>query len=299
MKTIGIYRFYSNGKLLSESRNLLTTKGKQQVLRCMSGQLTQFAGALALGVGTTAATINDTSLDMEISRANISVVSPDMLNSLVIFKSSIPSSVTGIFKEAGLYSQYDNTYSGNYGSRLLIGFDSVAEAWPAGTTFNATNSLIGTDALRLVASTSSTVSSTLLGIYIDLLGYSNSDVFKIAYYVADTHCSTIKLRLSTDVANYYEYTISTPSVGYHVTSFNKTNFVTVGSPSWSTVASAGVYATATSAGSTTVDFDGVRIEDVDSLNPDYFLISRSVLTTPFSKVDSSPLDVEYSLAFTL
>jgi hypothetical protein len=45
--------------------------------------------------------------------------------------------------------------------------------------------------------------------------------------------------------------------------------------------------------------DGIRIEDGDTLNPEYSLVSHSVLSTPLVKTDSSPMDIEYALEFTI
>lgn len=46
-------------------------------------------------------------------------------------------------------------------------------------------------------------------------------------------------------------------------------------------------------------FDGLRVFDSDSNNPDYCLVSRSIPSTPVNKVAGSTLDVEYRLEINL
>jgi hypothetical protein len=45
----------------------------------------------------------------------------------------------------------------------------------------------------------------------------------------------------------------------------------------------------------TVGMDGLRINDEDSFDPTYGLISRSVLSTPLTKVIGRLVDVEYRM----
>ena len=50
-----------------------------------------------------------------------------------------------------------------------------------------------------------------------------------------------------------------------------------------------------SAGNTTVYLDAIRINDEDTFDPGYGLISRSVLSTPLIKKAGRPVDIEYKL----
>ncbi len=293
MRLSGTYRFYSNGVLVGEQKNLLTTKGRQHILRYFSGQSQRFAEGIALGVGNSAATLSDDSLEMEIVRAPISVVSPDYEESNLVFKATVPAEYMGTFKEAGLVSQFVNTYSGNYASRMLVGFDPSLEPWPVDAVFSGTNARVGTEALTVSATATNTNSVKLEGLLVDLLGYSNLDAIKISYFVGN-NVDEIGVRFLTTDSDYYEYT-TTPDAGYNINVFNKSDMAAVGSPSWSTIVGFEFVVTATSGGSASVDFDAVRIEDTDSLNPDYFLISRTVLATPVVKSEPVDLDVEYTL----
>ncbi len=291
----GTYKFIQNGKVLATQSNLLTNKGIQQILRVMTSQVGRIGEAIAVGVGTTAANVNNDSLEFETSRSRISIMSPDFVTKELVFKTTLPSEFIGVIYEAGLFSLQNNANSGNYESRVLVSFDSDAEAWPANAEWQTANARIGSNSLRISPSTSATENLTLENMYLDLLGYGDTDEFKLAYWVSSANCSNIKLKLMTSVSDYYTLTISTPSSGYHVNTFNKGDFTITGSPTWSNITSVDVAATATSGGAVNVDFDGLRIEDSDSFNPDYFLVSRAVLSSPLVKDNSAPMDIEYRL----
>jgi hypothetical protein len=57
----------------------------------------------------------------------------------------------------------------------------------------------------------------------------------------------------------------------------------------------GVVITPTSGESTSVGLDALRVNDEDTFNPDFGLISRSILSTPLVKLAGRQVDVEYRL----
>lgn len=57
----------------------------------------------------------------------------------------------------------------------------------------------------------------------------------------------------------------------------------------------GIELTPTSGQTTTVGMDGLRINDEDTFDPVYGLISRTTLATPLEKVLGRQVDVEYRL----
>ncbi len=65
-------------------------------------------------------------------------------------------------------------------------------------------------------------------------------------------------------------------------------------PDPSSITKIGVEVTATG-GDSTVYFDGIRINDEDTFDPAYGMISRSVLSTPLIKKPGRPVDIEYKL----
>lgn len=288
----GTYRFYQEGKLIGESSNLLTSVGKRAIMAYLAQRSVSIGRAISLGTGTKPATVDDNSLEFEFARAQVTSVSPDYINGRVIFKTALVPSMSGKIYEAGLFSQVD---AGSfYGSRLLVSFDSASEPWtPADWT--STNGRIGVDCLRVLALDGATASSRLSNIYMDLGGYSTADSFLIAGFVNDTNLANVKVQFQNTDNDYFEWTLSSWTPGYNVVSFSKSAAISVGNPTWDAIIAINLIVESDGGGDTAVDFDGIRIEDRDYINPDYYLISRSVLSTPIEKKADSPLEIEYTL----
>jgi hypothetical protein len=143
------------------------------------------------------------------------------------------------------------------------------------------------------------LTSTKVGIALDLSGYSALDEFRLAYNVNSVFVATAKVILHTDDSNYFTYTITAPGAGYALTAFHKSDCTITGTPSWANITSVDVQVTSTSGGSGSIDFDGLRMEDKDLNSEQYVFVSRAVPATPIVKLAGSPLDFEYSLDVTL
>ena len=72
----------------------------------------------------------------------------------------------------------------------------------------------------------------------------------------------------------------------------------VNSPDASDISEISIIVTATSGGSSTVYFDGLRINDEDTFDPSYGVIARSVFATALTKVAGRPTDIEYKMELT-
>lgn len=294
---IGTYRFYQNGKLVGESKNLITTEGKRLILRYLAGQSPSLGGAIAFGVGTTAANVADVRLDFEARRIPVALKNVDYVNSKVLFKGTIEQN--DIFKiyEAGLWSDVANVLSGDFDSKLITTFDLTEEAWNDAVA-DTTQERTGEDAIRVDVAASSTV-STAIDVEMDLSGYSVNDEFSLAFYKPDNNISTIEL-VFTDTATTgtlsLTKTVSSLPVGYNILLFRKGDFVVTGTISWGEITKMGFDITAGGTPSYVI-LDALRIEDTDTPNQDFVLVSRSVLGSFIDKTDVSPMDVEYTLEF--
>jgi hypothetical protein len=290
----GIYKFYQNGELIATQENLITTEGKKAVLRYLAGQTGNLAQSLAVGTGTTAATVGDTRLVFEIARQNINVTSPDFINQKLVFKATLPQEVEGNIYEVGAFtmSQYDTT------GRTLLNFDADTEPWSAGV-FQTDTTRIGADSLRVNAALSTTTTTSLTNVLFDVTDFRDSDQFTMAYIPQDANLASLKIRLKTDASNYYEYTFTGITAGYKVESFARNQMTKTGSPTWDNITSVDLLVTAKAAGATNVDFDGLRIDTLGIINPDNVMISRTVLGTPVTKLGGMEMDVEYSLDVTI
>lgn len=83
---------------------MITTVGKQVIVNYFGGQVPTIGDTLALGTGTTAASVNDTALATEVTRVKVTSISADTANARIIFKAVVPPNAIPLIKEVGLYS---------------------------------------------------------------------------------------------------------------------------------------------------------------------------------------------------
>lgn len=273
---------------------MLTNNGKLHIKRCLANA-TAIGRSISLGIGQSAESVASQNLDFEFVRADVELVSYDFTNNRLVFKAKFPEWVSGTIYEVGLWSESTNQLSGAYASRTLTEFDSSRENWAG--TYSTANSRIGADSLVQAPGASATVSNSLTSLGIDLSGNSDADLFIFAFHVV-TAPATVQFDFITDASNYYRFTVSGPTAGYKVVSANKASATVTGAPSWANITEIRVRTTA-GAGAAEVHFDGVRLEDVDTINPEYTLVSREVLTTPVVKEYGKALDVEHSLVINI
>lgn len=290
----GTYRIYQDGELVAEKTNLITTEGKRAIMRYLSGQTASIARSLAVGTGTTAAALGDKRLAFEVARANVVVTSPDFANQKIVLKATLPQDQQYAIWEIGALTLPEQDQLG----QSLFTFDSTTEPWTVGT-FPTDANRIGADSLRVNAALSTTVTSSLNDIFLETSRYLESDKFVLAYAPVDANLASLKIRFKTDASNYFEYTIPTLTAGYKVESWAKSAMVKTGTPTWDNITSVDLIVTAKAAGATNVDFDGLRIEPETYANPDYALVSRTVLGAPVLKTNVSQTDIEYTLDVTI
>lgn len=282
---------------------MITTNGKIYVKRYLAGHVPAIATCIAYGIGRKAEAAGDQSLEFEIGRAEVTLTSYDFVNDRLIYKAVLPDSLTANVSEVALYSQMENPVAGNFASKVLASFDSLSENWtnvadntPGGYT--AVNARIGGDSLAVTPGANSSAGFVLNDVLYDLSGNSGADIFKFAYNVG-SNVSAVQVRFRTDASNYYYYNIASPSAGYKIESYAKGNALVAGTPDWSTINSIEVRVNATTGGAASVEFDGIRIEDTDTINPDYVMVARDVIATPFTKVQGRTQEVEFSLGVTV
>lgn len=292
----GIYRFYQNGELISTAENLITTEGKRLILRYLAGLAPNLGEVLVVGVGATAANIADTSLTFEIDRATISLKSPNYSLNQVVFKGSIPQEVIYKIYEVGLFSQASNALSGEFASRMLTTFDTSIETW-SNVTLDTTQQRTSVDAVRVDVAASATV-NVRAPATLDLSGYTFNDEFKLAFYKPTNNITNLTLVFENVSATTLSRTIAVGGlpIGYNVISFKKGDFT--GTATWDAITNYGVNVQANATGGYVI-LDGIRIEDTDTPNLDYILVSHAVLASPLIKDGTAPYDIEYALEFTV
>ena len=294
---------------------MITKFGKRFLTNYLAGNVAFSAKELAFGIGNTTpnANGNDTRLDFEFYRVPVKFTSIDIAEvsgSFVykaVFVATIPQDVAGVISEIALYPA-SRTSTNNFDSKFISSFennvlweDSIGSNPSIQLNSSTFTSKIGENSV-LVQSPSSTATEykTATGT-IDLSGYSINDSLAIAYNKSDANLSKIRVKFYSSTTQYC-YIDFTPTSGTGdkiqsatlATLFSNTSTTP---PDFKNITNLGVEVTATSGGTTSVYFDGIRINDEDTFDPSYGMISRSVLTGGdiITKPSGRQVDVEYKL----
>jgi len=278
---------------------VITTLGKTYIKRYLAGQVASIAQAISFGVGTSAEALGDTRLAFEYGRSDIFLTSYDFTNDKLVFKAELPSDLAGKIYEVGIWSNAVNTNETVYGSKSITTFDSETETWLTGggaPVFTTTSTRIGIDSLNHTPSASTTATSNITGLVQDFSGYSSADIFAFSFNVGNANTSNVVVRFLTDASNYYTITLGAQTAGYKTVTATKGSATATGSPNWGSITEIQVLTTSGAGGASSVDYDGIRIEDVDYVNPEYVLVARELLASPFTKVPGQIQELEFQLA---
>jgi hypothetical protein len=225
----------------------------------------------------------------------------------VIYKATIPQDVSGVISEIGLYPGFRRSVN-NYDSKFITSFDnnlSWTDSLYNPVIFYKTDSFIpkiGDNMIAITSAASSAKEYTNSNSTYDLSGYSVNDSLAIAYKKADSNTSKIRIKFYSSGTSYCWIDFTPESgAGDKIQSLTLNNLfsnVTATPPDLSSIIKIGVEVTASSGGSTTVYFDGIRINDEDTFDPYFGLISRSILTGGeiLTKTSGRQVDIEYKLS---
>lgn len=249
----------------------------------------------------------DTRLGFEIYRTPVSLGSTDIqvqndtATYSIIYKATIPQDVSGVISEIGLYPSL-RTSSNSYDSKFVADFDKYFD-WVDLNNYSPATSTIGAKVGGNVLTMTSNASSSneyKTNISLDLEGYSNQDSLTIAYYKQDVNLNKITLKFYSSDSDYYYVDITSQSgTGHKISS--DINLSTlfgniVGSPSKSEIIKIGVVVVPNASTSTSVGIDSLRINDEDTFDPLFGLLSRTILTSPYlTKMAGRQIDIEYRL----
>ena len=304
---------------------MITKFGKRFLTSYLSGNNSFSLKELALGIGSIApnAKGNDTRLNFEFYRLPVELASFDILQNgvdgdgdpvyeyFVTYKSTIPQDVSGVVSEIGLYPGDRQSFN-NFDSKFITSFTNEFN-WFSGTdnptsqgnTQNSSGtytflSKVSDSMIKVDVTSGQTKEYINSLISDDISGYSINDTIAIAYKKADNNVSKIRVKFySSDLAYYYVDFTPESGTGDKIQSLSLDNLfnnytASPNLPDPSSITKIGVATTATG-GNTTVYFDAIRINDEDTFDPGYGLISRSVLSTPLIKKPGRPVDIEYKL----
>jgi len=311
-KIFGEYVFYEDGKEIHRSKNILTKFGKRYITQYLAGKNSSPDKDIAIGIGSTGATVNDTQLDFEFYRSAVNLSSVDIQTSPltgvstygVVYKTTIPVDVSGIINELGLFpsTTFGTT---DYASKSISSFED-SRLW----TDSAGNSpsLVMNSSPKIgayylsVDALSSQSKNYFYDFSLDISGYSANDSMTLAYYQSDLNLDYIYFRAYDSNNNYYEMRYPAEStIGYKVKQLKLSNLYssgfTSGVPDQNSIVKISIGAKAKSSGATNILLDGLRINDEDSFRSDYGMISRSVLSPNnlITKSLGKQMDIEYRL----
>lgn len=304
---------------------MITKFGKRYITSYIAGNNSLSSKELAFGIGSTTPNVNgnDTRLDFEFYRVPVSLSSIDIsqtgldLNGDpvfsygVIYKATIPQDISGVISEIALYPggrQSINNFDSNFITSFTNNFnwfDGSENPVSQSNTQDSSGdytflSKIGDSMVRVDVDSGESKEYTNSLVSYDISGYSVNDTIDIAYKKSDNNVSKIRVKFySSPTAYYYADFTPTSGTGDKIQSLSLENLfsnytASPNLPDASSIIKIGVEVTA-SGGDTTVYFDGIRINDEDTFDPAYGMISRSILTTPLIKKPGRPVDIEYKL----
>jgi len=253
------------------------------------------------------ATDGDTRLGFEFYRLPIQLASTDIQTSAgtttysVVYKTTLPQDVSATISEIGLYPS-SRSSANNFDSKYLSDFNDAFD-WldPSGNhpAIVAGYQKVGDNVIILESNGTSSREYTQNINPIDFSGYSVNDSITFAYHKPEADVESIKIRFYSEATKYYEVTITPQTgLGYKIVPdiLMSTVFAgAVNSPDKTNINKIGIVITPTSGNTTSIGADGLRINDEDTFDPTFGIISRSTLATPLEKIKGRPIDVEYIL----
>ena len=306
----GTYIFYEDGKEIYRESNLITKFGKRYITQALAGINGNDKKDIAIGIGSTSPTINDTQLEFEFYRAQASMQSIDIQTSSstgltsygVIYKATLPTDASGIISEVGLFPSVTFGTT-DYQSKIISTFENpiywIDENSNSAGTDTSIVAPIGSSWMSVTATSGGIKEYSYVSL-LDLIGYGSNDSLTVAYRETDDNLSYVFIRLYSSDTDYYEARFPATSIGNKINKvllrnlYDNTDGYNSGTPNQDII-KISIGAKADAGQTTKVLFDGLRINDEDSFRTDYGLISRSTLTTPQTKSLGKQMDIEYRL----
>lgn len=301
----GTYIFYEDGKEIYRSSNVITKFGKRFLTNVIAGNIPNDLKDIAIGIDSTTATQNDTRLGFEFYRLPVTLSSTDIQTTTgttysVVYKTTIPQDIAGTIAEVGLYPQTRSSVV-NFDSKFLSDFNNYLN-WISYTGYNpiidTDNQKIGNNILKMNSNGTSS-DEFYTSVNLDLSGYSLNDTIRLAYYKYDNNLDSINIEFYHTNNDYYVVTITPPvGTGYQISDEISISSIlqdSIGQADASQISKIGIVINPKTGQSSSVGLDGLRINDEDTFDPIFGLISRSVLSSPVVKLAGRQVDIEYKL----
>jgi hypothetical protein len=289
----GTYYVVSNGRVVAKAANVITTAGREAILRYLAGEIGAWAMSMTFGVGATTPTAADTNLEFEVFRAPINYMASDTYTGEVVLRAELPPAMSGKVHEIGIWST-DANIDSDYPSALITSFDvesgDFADNANGHWVVTTTGTRIGESSILLNGPDAAVVSVPFAGL--DLSGYEATDKFALAYITTASNSSSINVRFYTSDTNYFTYSFTpTGAAGtYKIQSWEKGAFTQQGTPNWASIERYEIIANNTTGRS--LILDGFRLDDTERYN-DFSFVSRAVPAQPITTAIEEDTYVEY------
>lgn len=280
--------------------------------------------ASGTGVNTSSVITSISGLTLTLSHNNTGTVSGAISFTLrkLLLKASLDPSLVGTIYELGVYTSQGSTITGGFDGKILSKFDeginvsggldtTIWSYHSANSTSSASNSLVGSYNINLNGSSGSVTSwlgalsapTTPGSLQIDLTGYTRGDTIQLAFTPVANSTGTIVVTFYDDQPTPQTLVWTIPSTGYTsptryiaTTTFNGANVVASSTFNYN-VSAIGI--NVGTSGTANISFDALRIDDTDTVDTTFGLVSRSVLSTPITKALGDSLDIQYELTLGL
>lgn len=302
----GTYILSSSGVEIGRYNNAITNEGMTIIRSYLANPSIDWCGAISIGcLNNTASASTNTSMDYEITK--VPVLLRSVQNNELIVKAAVEADIECEIYELGIYPSVFNSTSNGYDDRLLINFD---EEWYDSATLldidlsnYSSISRVGSRSL-LVPDSTINFSNDLV---FDLSGYSSLDNIDILYNVTTTGTnrsitvSFIDEQLPTPGTKTKTIVVDGSTSGYNKITTTLGDFVEANNFN-NQVSKISISATA-DPGAALISLDSIRINDADETDPNFSLVSRSLIGSVGGSTSSDyvkkpgglEIDIEYRL----
>jgi hypothetical protein len=289
---------------------MITKFGKRFITSYLANGLNFNKKDIAIGIGSTPATSNDSDLEFEFYRSGVFLGSTDIQTSTstgqttysVVYKTTLPADVEGIISEIGLFPT-TSLSSTDFSSRYISSFEEIA-LWKdlsgnQPTLVSTPVPRIGSSYFQVTAAAGQTKYYSLNTSF-DMSGYGVNDTISIAFRQSDVNLDYVYIKFYSSPTAYKEVRFAgTASIGNRTLNIPITNLFnsilkSTDEVNFSAISTIEVGIKSKTSASTVL-LDGLKINDDNTYNSQYGLISRSVLTTPIVKKLGVEMDIEYKI----
>jgi hypothetical protein len=304
----GKYIFKSNGEIIAEKENVVTSNGIQMINKYLAQSTQDWAGTLLVGALYTVSASTDTTLAYEVSRSPITMKTykPVSGSNQIVIKASLDPLLVASIYEIGIIPQnYFNTDAADnlYISEFDELYGSTASSdWSVGSSVATASNVATSGSSRFgyynIAVPTASI-ATRSGFGLDVSGFNSNDFIQLLYYVAASSSVSPSLTfvMTDDLLNTWTSSsirLSTSASGYYSASVRMLNDPTA---SFNYVIDR---LTASFAGGNgTVYLDAVKFMDGSNKLSEQQLVSRSSSAGPLVTTKyGQPLEIEYYLTVT-